>query len=82
MSKEIKGRKPKNGNITHVCVKGEGWVAKSEIIKRIRNGEKFNVREANVNVVPKPPKNGEYLRTDNNDTLSDNLGELPDTCIL
>ena len=41
MSKEIKGRKPKNGNITHVCVKGEGWVAKSEIIKRIGSGVSF-----------------------------------------
>ena len=79
MSIEIKGRKPKSGEITHVCIGGE-WIVKSEVIKRIKNGEKFNVGGTNVNVIPKPPKEGEYIRTDTNETLEDNLGELSDIC--
>ena len=80
MSKKIRARKPKFGEISDICVEGEGWVEKKKIIERIRKGEKFNVNGTSVNVVPNPPREGKYLRTDNNQLLSDNLGELPDNC--
>ena len=72
MSKLIRGKFPKTGNIEKLCVIGEGWVDKSKLIERINKGEKFNVNGTNVNVVPKYPKKGEYLRTDDNESLSDN----------
>lgn len=76
MSKKITGlSKNENGSIKSVYVEGEGCWAKQSIIDRINRKEIFEVNGTNVNVV-----DDKYLRTDKNQTKSDNLGELDIKC--
>lgn len=75
MAYEITGQHKKDGVIEKVYVKDEGCKSKQSIINRIDNGDKFVVGTASVNVV-----DNKYLRTDANNTKSDNLGSLPTKC--
>lgn len=80
MTKVICGQKKIDQVIKELCVTSEGWKTKEEILRRMYKGESFCVPDGTIiNQVPKSGI-GEYLRTDANETLSDNLGNLPSTC--
>jgi hypothetical protein len=75
MSYEITGQYKKDGVIEKVYVKHEGCKTKPSFIKRILAGDEFVVGSTKVKVV-----DDKYLRTDSNNTKSDNLGELDEKC--
>jgi hypothetical protein len=64
-------RKNEQGVITHVKV--SDTYTKSEVISQIQHGTSFIVPSGTeVHVV-----DGKYIRSDRNNTSTDNLGELP-----
>lgn len=79
MCKNITGKKSINNEIIDVYVDGEGCFSKQTIIDRIGKGECFVVNGRKVNVVKNNGKD-EYLRTDPNTILEDNLGILDQKC--
>ena len=79
MSKEILGVNKKFNNVTKTMleelkVDGEGWVSINEVIKRITNGEKFDVKGSNIHKVRH--NNGYFLSTDPDEKISNNLGSF------
>ncbi len=78
-----KTKKDDDGDILALCNSSKVWSPrkKEDAISDINNGRYryyvvVNDKEVNIHVVPDP--DGEYLRTDKDKTILNNLDSLPD----